>query len=154
MRPIARVLVVTSALLCSSPALAEELTVSAVKAFDARMTTAGERCEVDAVVSRVSELATISTTTFALGDLRMSRLNKAQFRDQMMKRCATGAQVRVVATNEKISIEGEQAVMTADVTETVALDGREISAKVRQRLIIELIDGKLMYTQILSNLVE
>ncbi|HEY3518025.1 MAG TPA: hypothetical protein VGL98_13340 [Gammaproteobacteria bacterium] len=154
MRPIACILATASALLCSSPLLAEELTVSGVKAFDARMTAAGERCEVDAVVSRISELATISTTTFALGDLRMSRLNKAQFRDQMTKRCAGGAQVRVVATNEKVSIEGEQAVMTADVTETIVLGDRQISVKLRQRLTVELIDGKLMYTQILSNLVE
>jgi hypothetical protein len=154
MQPIARILAATSALLCSSPLFAEELTVSAVKAFDARMTTAGERCEVDAVVSRIAELASISTTTFALGDYRMARLNKAQFRDQMTKRCAAGAQVRIVATNEKVSIDGEQAVMTADVTETIALDGRETSIKLRQRLTVELIDGKLMYTQILSNLVE
>jgi enamine deaminase RidA (YjgF/YER057c/UK114 family) len=154
MKPLARILAATSALLCSSPLLAEELTVSAVKAFDARMTAAGERCEVDAVVSRISPLASVSATTFALGDLRMSRMNKDQFRDQMTKRCAAGAQVRVVATNEKISIEGEQAVMTADVTETVVLGDRQTSVKVRQRLTIELIDGKLMYTQILSNLVE
>lgn len=154
MRPIARILAATSALLCSSALLAEELTVSGVKAFDARMTAAGERCEVDAVVSRISALATISATTFALGDYRMSRMNKAQYRDQMTKRCAAGVQMRIAATNEKVSIEGEMAVMTADVTETVVLDGREVSVKVRQRLTVELIDGKLMYTQILSNLVE
>lgn len=154
MQPIARILAATMALLCSSPLLAEELTASAVKAFDARMTAAGERCEVDTVVSRIAELATISATTFALGDYRMSRMNKSQYRDQMTKRCSAGVQLRIAATNEKISIDGEQAVMTADVTETAVLDGREVSLKVRQRLTIELIDGKLMYTQILSNLVE
>jgi hypothetical protein len=154
MQPLARILAAASALLCSSPLLAEELTVSAVKAFDARMTAARERCESDAVASRISPLATISATTFALGEMRMSRMNKDQFRDQIAKRCAVGAQVRVVATNARVSIEGEQAVMTADVTETVSLDGRELSVKSRQRVTIELIDGKLMYTQMLSNLVE
>lgn len=154
MQPIALILAATMALLCSSPLLAEELTASAVKAFDARMTAAGERCEVDTVVSRIAELATISATTFALGDYRMSRMNKSQYRDQMAKRCSAGVQMRIAATNEKISIDGEQAVMTADVTQTAVLDGREVSLKVRQRLTIELIDGKLMYTQILSNLVE
>jgi hypothetical protein len=154
MHPIARILAATSALICSSPLLAEELTVSEVKAFDAKMTRAGERCEVDALVSRISELATISTTTFALGDVRMSRMNKSQYRDSMTRRCAAGAQVRIVPTNEKVSIDGEQAVMTADIAETVSLDGREVLVKLRQRLTVELIDGKLMYTQILSNLVE
>lgn len=154
MRPIARVCVVAVALLCSSPLLAEELTVSDVKAFDARITAAGERCDVDAVVSRISELAVISATTFTLGDLGLSRLNKAQFRAQMTKRCAAGVQSRSVATNEKVSIEGDQAIMTADVTDTLVFEGQEKSLKVRQRLTIELIDGKLMYTQIHSNLVE
>ena len=154
MHPIARILAATSALICSSPLLAEELTVSEVKAFDARTTRAAERCEVDTVVNRISELATISTTTFALGDPRMTRMNKSQYREAMTRRCAIGSQVRIVATNEKVSIDGEQAVMTADVTETLSLEGREVTLKVRQRLTIELIDGKLMYTQILSNLVE
>ena len=154
MQPIARILAATSALLCSSPLFAEELTASAVKAFDARMTAAGERCDVDAVVSRISPLATISATTFAMGDLRMGRMNRDQYRDQMTKRCAAGVQMHVVATNEKVSIEGEQAIMTADVTDTVVIEGRETSVKARQRLTIELIDGKLMYTQIHSNLVE
>jgi hypothetical protein len=153
MQRLARILA-ASALLCSSPLLAEELTVSGVKAFDARMTAAGERCEIDTVVSRISPLATISATTFALGDLRYGRINRDQYRDQLTKRCAAGVQVRIVATNEKVSIEGEQAIMTADVTETAVMEGRETSVKVRQRLTIELIDGKLMYVQILSNLVE
>lgn len=154
MQPIARILAATSALLCSSPLLAEQLTASEVKAFDARTTQAAERCEVDTVVNRISELATISTTTFALGDPRMSRMNKSQYRDAMTRRCAIGSQMRIVATNEKVSIDGEQAVMTADITETLTLDLREATLKIRQRLTIELIDGKLMYTQILSNLVE
>jgi hypothetical protein len=153
MQRLARILA-ASALLCSSPLLAEELTVSGVKAFDARMTAAGERCEIDTVVSRISPLATISATTFALGDLRYGRINRDQYRDQLTKRCAAGVQVRIVATNEKVSIEGEQAIMTADVTETAVMEGRETSVKVHQRLTIELIDGKLMYVQILSNLVE
>jgi len=154
MHPIARILAATSALICSSPLLAEELTVSEVKAFDARTTRAAERCEVDTVVNRISELATISTTTFALGDPRMSRMNKSQYREAMTRRCAIGSQVRIVATNERVSIDGEQAVMTADITETLSLKGQEVTLKIRQRLTIELIDGKLMYTQILSNLVE
>lgn len=154
MQPIVRILAATSVLICSSPLLAEELTVSEVKAFDARTTRAAERCEVDTVVNRISELATISTTTFALGDPRMSRMNKSQYREAMTRRCAIGSQVRIVATNEKVSIDGEQAVMTADITETLSLKGQEVTLKIRQRLTIELIDGKLMYTQILSNLVE
>ena len=84
----------------------------------------------------------------------MSRMNKSQYRDAMTRRCAIGSQVRIAATNEKVSIDGEQAVMTADITETLSLNGQEVTLKMRQRLTIELIDGKLMYTQILSNLVE
>ena len=154
MRPIAAILAATSALLCSSQLLAEELTVSEVKAFNARTTRAVERCEVDAVVGRISELATISATGLALGDYRMSRMNKSQYRDQLKRVCAAGVQMRSVSANEKVSIEGEMAVMTTDVTETVVLNGQEVAVKVRQRLAVELIDGKLMYTQILSNLVE
>jgi hypothetical protein len=154
MRPIARVLVVTSALLCSSPLLAEELTVSAVKAFDAKLTAAAERCEVATVLDRISPIATISGTLFATGDMRAYRMNKAQYGELLTRLCAAGLVGHSVSSNEKISIEGDQAVMTADVVDTVVMNGQQRSSKSHSRLTVELIDGRLMLTQIHSNLID
>ena len=154
MRPIARPCVVAAAFLCSSPSLAEELVVSDIKAFGAQMDAAAQRCDVDAVLSRIAELAVISGTGVEQGDTRTFRMNKTEYRELLTASCASGRQWSSVRTNEKISIDRDQAIVTADVTETTTLDGRQGSSKVRERATVELIDGKLMLTQLHVNLVE
>jgi len=154
MRSLARALVLLSALTGSSQLLAEDLVVSDLKAFDATITAASERCDVATVLDRISPLATISGTLFATGDMRAHRANKQQYGELLTRLCAAGRTWHAVISNEKISIEGDQAIMTADVVETAVMNGRETVSKARQRVTIELIDGKLMYTQIHSNLVD
>ena len=154
MRSLARALVLLSALTGSSQLLAEDLVVSDLKAFDATITAASERCDVATVLDRISRLATISGTLFATGDMRAYRANKQQYGELLTRLCAAGRTWHAVISNEKISIEGDQAIMTADVVETAVMNGRETVSKARQRVTIELIDGKLMYTQIHSNLVD
>ena len=153
MRTIVRALALACAL-TAAPLLAEDLVVSDLKAFDARITAAAKRCEIDAVLDRISPIATISGTLFATGDMRAYRMNKAQYGELLKRVCAAGVTSHSVASNEKISIERDQAVMTADVVETVVMNGRETTSKLRTRVTVELIDGKLMFTQIHSNLVE
>jgi len=154
MRPIVRTLALASALTGSSPLFAEALVVSDLKAFDAKITAASERCEIDTVLDRISPLATISGTLFATGDMRAYRMNKAQYGEVLKRVCAAGRTWHAVVTNEKISIEGDQAIMTADVVETAVMNGRETTSRAHQRVTVELIDGKLMLTQIHSNLVD
>ena len=154
MRPIAGVRVVVLALLCASPVLAEELAVSDLKTFMAKLDAAGERCDVDTLFSNIAELAVISGTGLAQGDTRMYRMNKSQYREMSTRACAVKGDSHAVRTNEKISIDGDQATITTDIAETIVLGGREISAKIRRRATVELIDGKLMLTQLHSNQVE
>lgn len=151
MRPIARVFFAAT-LLCSSPLLAEELTVSDVQAFGAKLDAAAKRCEVDTVLSRIAELAVISGTGVAQGD--MFRMNKSQYRELLTVSCASGRQWSSVRSNEKISIEGDQAIVTANVAETVTLDGQQATSNLRERATVELIDGKLMLTQLHVHLLD
>ena len=151
MRPIARVLVVAIALLSTSPTLAEELAVSDIKAFGAQMDAAAQRCEVDKVLSRIAELAVISGTGAAQGGV--FRMNKAQYGELLRVSCASGRQWSSVRTNEKVSIEDDQAIVTADVAETITLEGRQATSHLRERATVELIDGKLMLMQLHVNLV-
>ena len=152
MRPIAGVLILAATLLCSSALLAEELTVSDVRAFGPKMDAAAQRCDVDAVISGIAELAVISGTGVGVGDT--FRMNKAQYRELLTVSCASGRQWSSVRTNEKISIEGDQAIVTADVAETVTLEGRQATSNLRERATVEIIDGTLMLTQLHVNLVD
>jgi hypothetical protein len=125
--------------------------VGDLKAFVAKMDAAAARCDVDTLLSRIAELAVISGTGLAQGDMRMYRMNKTQYRELSTRICSVAKDYRSVRTNEKISIEGDQAIITADVAETMVIEGREISSRVRERATVELIDGELMLTQLHSN---
>ena len=154
MQPLARIVAATSALLCSSPLLAEELTVSDVKAFWARFEAADERCDVDAIVDRISPLAVISGTTLAQGDAMFFRANKQQYGQLMKQTCGQITNEKSTRTNENISIDRDQATITADVATTYTLNGQTISLKSRDKAVIELIDGRLMLVQFLINQTE
>ena len=154
MRTIVSALVFASALTGTTPLLAEDLVVSDLKAFTARMDAAAADCDVEAIVARISPLATISGTGFAQGDMRMYRMNKAQYGELLALACAEATNYNFSRTNERISIDGDQATITADVAETWVVKGRSISTKVREKAVVELIDGKLMLVQLLSNQIE
>lgn len=154
MRTIARAFALAVALSCSSSLLAENFAVSDLKAFTARMDVAAAACDVDTVVDRISPLATISGTGFAQGDMRMFRFNKSQYGQLMKLRCAELTDYRYSRTNEKISIDGGQATITADVSETWVMNGQTFSTKLREKAVVELIDGKLMLVQLLTNQTE
>jgi ketosteroid isomerase-like protein len=151
MRPIARVLVLASALACASPLAAQELTVSALKAFTAKIDAAAKACDVDTIIDHVSELAILSGVGYQQGQMMRFRMNKSQYRELLTRVCATAREYTNVRTNEKISIEGDQAIITADVAETLVLNGQTIATNVRERATVESIDGKLMLVQLVSN---
>jgi len=151
MHLIARVLVLASALAGASPLLGEELTVSDLKAFTAKIDAATARCEVDTIVDRVAELAIITLNQNEIGGMRILRMNKAKYREFLTITCAAVSNYQYARTNERISINGDQAVITADVAESMIVQGREIKTRVREKATIENIDGKLMLTQLVAN---
>jgi hypothetical protein len=106
------------------------------------------------VVERISPLAVISGTGFAQGDMRMFRLNKTQYGQLLARSCSQFTSYEYERTNERISIDGDQATITADVAETIVHDGQRITTRHREKAVVELIDGKLMLVQLLANQTE
>ncbi len=154
MRSITRALIFASVLTSSSPLLAEDLVVSDLQAFTARMAKAGASCDVATVVDRISPIATISGTGFAQEDYRIFRMNKQQYGKYLELVCMQASNTHFSRTNEKISIDGDQATITADVAETWVIKDQKASSLVHEKLVVELIDGKLMLVQWLSNLTD
>jgi ketosteroid isomerase-like protein len=151
MRPIASVLILAAAVACATPLAAQQLSVSALKAFMAKIDAATNACDVDTVIDHISELAILSGVGYQQGQMVRFRMNKSQYRELATRVCATTREYTNVRTNEKITIEGDQAIITADVAETMVLNGQTITTNVRERATVESIDGKLMLVQLVSN---
>ena len=96
-------------------------------------------------------MATISGTGLAQGDARIYRMNKSTYGQLMKLMCDEAMSYKYTRTGERISIDGDQATITSDVAESFVSNGRNIVTKVRNKAVIELIDGKLMLVQLVSN---
>jgi ketosteroid isomerase-like protein len=151
MRRIARALVLVSALVCAAPLLAEELSTAAIKAFIAELDAATERRDADTIVDRIAGHAVISGTVLVLGQTHTFRVNKAQYREMLTQAWAAASSYEHNRTNEKISLDGDQATITADVAETIVIQGQQIETKSRERATVESLDGRLMLTQVVIN---
>jgi hypothetical protein len=151
MRPPVQVLVLAAALTCPAPLLAQEFSERGLKTFTAKIDAAAARCDIDTIVDHIAELAVISGTVYQQGQMRMFRMNKTQYRQMLTTTCGAASSYRYERTNEKISVDGDQATITADVAETMVVDGKEVSTRVRERATVESIDGKLMLTQLVAH---
>jgi len=151
MQPIVRGFVLALGLACSSPLVAQELTVSALKAFTAQIDEATARCDIDAVVDHVAELAIITLNQNQSGGMRILRMNKTKYREFLTIVCSGASDYQYSRTNEKISIDGDQATVTADIAGSMVVKGQEVKSRTRERATIESIDGKLMLTQLVAN---
>jgi hypothetical protein len=150
MRPLVRVLTLASSLVCSSPLLAQGLNESGLKAFTAKIDEATARCDIDTVLEHIAELAIITLNQNQNGGMRILRMNKTKYREFLKIACSGVTDYQYARTNEKVSIDGDQATITAEVTESMVIQGREVTAKTRERATVENIDGRLMLTQLVA----
>ena len=68
-------------------------------------------------------------------------MNKSTYGQIMKLMCDEAMSYKYTRTGERISIDGGQATITSDVAESFVSNGRNIVTKVRDKAVIELIDG-------------
>jgi ketosteroid isomerase-like protein len=151
MQRFVHVLALASALACSAPALAEQLTETALKAFSAKIDAAISRRDVETIVAHIAEHAVISGTALVQGQMQTFRMNKSQYRQMLTATWSVASSYEYGRSNERVTIDGDQAVITADIAETMVIQGQQISTKARERATVESIDGRLLLTQMVAN---
>jgi hypothetical protein len=148
---VVRALTLAAALAVSAPLVAQELSESALKAFSAKIDAAISDRDVDTIVQHIADYAVISGTADVQGQTRAFRMDKSQYRKMLTMTLAAAESYEYERTNEKISIEGDQGVITADVTESMVIQGQRFTTKTRERATVRSIDGKLVLTQLVAN---
>ena len=146
-----RALILALSLLSAAQAFAEDLSVNAVKELMALIDAAVMSGDFNTVGQHMSEHATVSGTTTAGGQIQSFRMTKSQYIRTASAVVAAATSHSYERTNEKISVDGGQATITADITESTVLNGRTINSNSRERTTVESIDGVLMVTQVVAN---
>ena len=150
MRVLARVLLAI-VLLVGTHAHAQVLDESSIRAFLARFDAAITSHDLDAIERNLAPHVVLSGTAYNEGQLVSFRFNKQQYLTVLAGIWAAATKHTYERTNERISISGGQATITADVTESLVLQGERVDTKARERATIENIDGTLLITQVVAN---
>jgi ketosteroid isomerase-like protein len=146
-----RALILAFSLLSAAQAFAQDLSVNAVKELMALIDAAVTRGDFATVGQHMAEHATVSGTTTAGGQIQSFRMTKSQYIRTASAVVAAAASHSYERTNEKISVDGGQATITADIAESTVLNGQTINSNSRERTTVESIGGVLMVTQVVAN---
>jgi hypothetical protein len=109
------------------------------------------RRDVDTIIGRIAEHAVISATVTVFGQTQVLRMNKTEYRQMLTATWGGASSYEYHRSNEKITIAGDQATITADIAESLVVDGQKLDTKARERATVESFDGTLMLTQLLAN---
>jgi ketosteroid isomerase-like protein len=151
MSAIARILIVTATWALALQAHAQELTPGAIKELMTRIDAAIAHGDVPTLARHMAEHAVVSGTTTAGGQMQPFRMNKAQYLAALEAVWANATNYTYERSNEKITIDGDQATVTADVADSIVIQGRKLTSVSKERATIESIDGMLMVTQVVAN---
>jgi hypothetical protein len=146
-----RAFVLGCALLFTAPLAADELTERDLKAFTAMIDAAIARRDAETIVKHIAEHAVISATVNVQGRTQTLRMNKTQYRQLLAATWSAVSNYEYRRSNEKITIERDQATITADISESMVVQGQPVETKVRERATVENYDGTLMLTQLVAN---
>lgn len=122
---------------------AGEITEARVKKMLAEVDRAIPARDVAAIDRLVSGDVTITMSVNVGGRLQRVTLGKSQYMQILKNMWAAASAYQYRRTNQRISIQGNQAIVTALVRETVTINGETVDSQVRETSVVEEIDGRL-----------
>ena len=150
MRSIARILVLALSLLASMQAVAQSTSEAAVREFLARLDSAIAAKNVAEVGKLLSENAQFSGTISAGGRTRTINGNKAQYVAALKETWAQASNYIYRRSNQEILVSGAKAIVTADVFESMIVQGQYVAVRAKEVLTLEQSNGVLLVTDVVA----
>lgn len=130
---------------------AEELTKESVSNFMRQIDVAIKAKDMGYISSIVSDDARFQLTTNLFGKTETLKSGKQQYLSDLSLGWATSANYKYKRLKLNVAIEGDKAIATGEVKESMIFNGRYYSAITKERTIVEIRGGKLVITQFTGN---
>ena len=130
---------------------AEELTTESVSNFMGKIDVAIKAKDMGYISSIVSDDARFQLTTNLFGKTETLKSGKQQYLSDLSLGWATSANYKYKRLKLNVAIEGDKAIATGEVKESMIFNGRYYSAITKERTIVENRGGKLVITQFTGN---
>ena len=137
--------------LVALPVSARDITEPEVLALVARMQQAAQRRDVDAVGRDLHDAVEISGSLTAGGQRQDFRYSKQEYLQDLRTAWAQVIDYRNERRNQRIRIADGRATVTADVRDTMVVQGGTIEVQGKETLTLERAGGVLVVTQVVSH---
>ena len=133
-------------LLAPSLGFAQAVEEPAVRKMLAEVDRAIAERNVDAVAHHLSESATFTVEINVDGQAQRATVSKPEYVTALRQTWSAVDDYTYRRSNEKISIRGGRAVVTATVVETMTLQGKTIKTTSQETAVIEMVAGRPQLT--------
>lgn len=130
---------------------AADITESDVRQVIARIDSAIERADAEALGNELSEDAEITLNFVEQGESQVMKLSKREYLQLLKEGWAQFTDYSYHRSDLKIKLQGAKAFISAIVHEEMAVDGQQYSASSHEEATVELIKGKPIVTAVVGH---
>ncbi|RLT91036.1 MAG: nuclear transport factor 2 family protein [Ketobacter sp. GenoA1] len=135
---------------CSSLAFSDTLTEKQVHQLIDRMDSAINAKDAKAVLEEMSDNIEIVINIEAQGQTQTMRPSKAEYKDMLVATWVHYSEYKYDRGNTKISINNDQAVISADITESININGQEMTGQSKEKVTVQIVDDKPKITKVVA----
>ena len=150
MASTARIMVMALSFIASAQVAAQNATDALVQEFLAKLDRAIATKNTGEIAKLISENAQFSGTVIAGGRVRTVKGNKAQYVAALKDTWAQASNYIYRRTNQEIALSGGKATVTADVSESMILQGQYVALKSKEVWTLEQTNGVLLLTEVVA----
>jgi hypothetical protein len=129
---------------------AGELTESSVKALMEKVDSVALTKDTSKLSDAMSDNVLIIMNVNMQGENHVRKLAKKEYLSMVQQGLDMYKDYKYKKSNMVIKIEGNRAIVTADISESMTVQGKEISGETKEETTIELVNGKLLITKIVG----
>jgi len=151
MKSLVRILIISFFFALNSQAIAQEISEASVKAFLLTFDKAVAQQDTKAIRAMISENADISGKTSVGGQVQSFRMNKVQYMMALQDVWSQASNYTYRKSNQKITISDGKAIVSADIAESMVLQGQHLVTRSSEVATIEKINGTLLVTRVIAS---
>ncbi len=129
---------------------AGELTESSVKAFVEKVDSAMLTEDTSKISDAMSDNILIIANVNMQGENHVRKLTKKEYLSMLQQASDMSKNYKYKRSNMVIKIEGNRAIVTSDISESMTMQGKEVSGETKEEITIELINGKPLITKMVG----
>lgn len=135
-------------LLISSISYAADISEKDVKSVMSKVDNAITTLNVKEVANALSDNVTITMNISVQGKTQVMKPSKSEYIAMLQQGWSMYKDYKYNRSNVKINIKGSKAYVSADVSESMTVQGKTISGNSKEKMIVEVINGKTLITSV------